>query len=73
MKFVLTNHENKNVIQFKRGLETMLMEHVYEFAFAGSVKRKLTNAEIYAIVKNDIMESMMVMLDSDQDFLPVQE
>jgi len=34
MKFILMNHENTNVIHFDRGLETMLMEHVYELGFS---------------------------------------
>jgi len=31
VKFLLTNQENTNTIQFHRGMETMLMDGVYEF------------------------------------------
>ena len=32
VKFILTNQENRNVIQFQRGLEVMLMEGIYPFS-----------------------------------------
>ena len=35
MKFLLTDHESKNVIQFPHGLDTMLMEGVYPFLLCG--------------------------------------
>ena len=38
-------------------------------AFVGSVRRKLTNEEVYSIVKNGVMENMGAKLDSDQSFL----
>ena len=38
MKFLLTNHENRNVIQFPCGLETMLMTGVYKFGLVHGAK-----------------------------------